>query len=555
MSISVFDLRRQLESRRAVLRQAQSVALPVWRDIRQFIQPFRGRFDGERPNQHSPDMTKIIRSKMFRAKNILVSGMQSGMTSQSRQWFKISVPDPDLAEFYSVRAWCDEVHDRIMRVLPGANFYRSALSVYDELASFGTGAVSVVRDFENVARFKAYTCGRYYAGLGVRDRVDTIYRDFWMSAYQLVTEFGYDNCSLAVRDCSKTRPDTMFAVRHAVEPDTSPGAKFPYHSVYWEEGGDGNKVLRISGFNLFPAMIPRWDVMEDEIYGYGPGTVILPDCKSLQKKSSSELLAIDKQVNPPLQVAASLRGSNVRTTPNGITYVPDTPSGVLVAPIYDTNVNLSYLKESINETIADINEGMYVDLFLMLTNTTDANRTAYEVAELQQEKMQVLGPVLDRLTDEFLTPAIESVFSFMSDAGLIPEPPEELEGMELKIEYVSILAQAQKMMGLKPMEQLLSFTGSLAQAAPQVIDIINADQAVRSYCELVGAPVKVLRRQEDVDAIRQQQAEAMQKQQQNAEIAQIAASGQQAAQGAKLLSEVDMGPDTALNALLGTANI
>ena len=111
------------------------------------------------------------------------------------------------------------------------------------------------------------------------------------------------------------------------------------------------------------------------------------------------------------------------------------------------------------------------------------------------------------------------------------------------------------MMGLKPMEQLLSFTGSLTQAAPQVMDIIDADQAVRSYCELVGAPVKVLRRQEDVDAIRQQQAEAMQKQQQNAEIAQIAASGQQAAQGAKLLSEVDMGPDTALNALLGTANM
>ena len=177
--------------------------------------------------------------------------------------------------------------------------------------------------------------------------------------------------------------------------------------------------------------------------------------------------------------------------------------------------------------------------------------TAREVVERHEEKMLALGPVLERLEWELLTPAIERIYTIMEDAGKIPEPPEEIQGQELKIEYVSILAQAQRMMGLKSVEQLVSFAGSLAAVSPEVMDVIDMDTAVREYGDMVGSPQKILRGEKDVQALRAQRAQRTMQMQQEQQEAAAVQTLSQGAQGAKTLSEIDPGSG-ALQALMGT---
>ena len=545
------SLRKRLEQRRAALRQDEQVMEPHWRELREYIQPFRGRFAGEQANQTAPSMAKIIRAEALRARRTLSAGMLSGLTSPSRQWFKLSVHDVELTRNHDVQMWCDEVQRRMMAVMAGSSFYHALHSLYDEVSVFGTGVLIIMPDYDEFIKCRTMTAGTYYLGKAQSDRVDSFYRDMQLTAGAIVAEFGEENCSLSVQRAARDNPDTLFEVRHAIEPDPDPSARFPWRSVYWEPTAPTDKILRIGGYNSFPVQTPRWHVIDADVYGYGPGSEVLPDVKALQVMERDRLEGVRKQVAPPVVADVSLKGRGVKTSPNGITYVQSGAVGPMIAPLYSVPLNLADLQLSIQDVVRNINSTLYVDLFLMLQQKDGAQMTAREIVERHEEKMLALGPVLERLEWELLTPAIERIYTIMEDAGKIPEPPEEIQGQELKIEYVSILAQAQKMMGLKSVEQLVAFAGSLAAVSPEVMDVIDMDAAVREYGDMVGSPQKILRGEKDVQALRAQKAQrAMQMQEAQQEAAAVQTLSQ-GAQGAKTLSEIDPGSG-ALQALMGT---
>ena len=545
------SLRKRLEQRRAALRQDEQVMEPHWRELREYIQPFRGRFAGEQANQTAPSMAKIIRAEGLRARRTLSAGMLSGLTSRSRQWFKLSVHDVELTRNHDVQMWCDEVQRRMMAVMAGSSFYHALHSLYDEVAVFGTGVLIIMPDYDEFIKCRTMTAGTYYLGKAQSDRVDSFYRDMQLTAGAIVSEFGEENCSPSVQRAARDNPDTLFEVRHAIEPDPDPSARFPWRSVYWEPTAPTDKILRIGGYNSFPVQTPRWHVIDADVYGYGPGSEVLPDVKALQVMERDRLEGVRKQVAPPVVADVSLKGRGVKTSPNGITYVQSGTVGPMIAPLYSVPLNLADLQLSIQDVVRNINSTLYVDLFLMIQQQDGPQMTAREVVERHEEKMLALGPVLERLEWELLTPAIERIYTIMEDAGKIPEPPEEIQGQELKIEYVSILAQAQRMMGLKSVEQLVSFAGSLAAVSPEVMDVVDMDAAVREYGDMVGSLQKILRGEKDVQALRAQRAQRampMQEAQQEAAAVQTLSQG---AQGAKTLSEIDHGSG-ALQALMGT---
>ena len=545
------SLRKRLEQRRAALRQDEQVMEPHWRELREYIQPFRGRFAGEQANQTAPSMAKIIRAEALRARRTLSAGMLSGLTSPSRQWFKLSVHDVELTRNHDVQMWCDEVQRRMMVVMAGSSFYHALHSLYDEVAVFGTGALIIMPDYDEFIKCRTMTAGTYYLGKAQSDRVDSFYRDMQLTAGAIVAEFGEENCSLSVQRAARDNPDTLFEVRHAIEPDPDPSARFPWRSVYWEPTAPTDKILRIGGYSSFPVQAPRWHVIDADVYGYGPGSEVLPDVKALQVMERDRLEGVRKQVAPPVVADVSLKGRSVKTSPNGITYVQSGTVGPMIAPLYSVPLNLADLQLSIQDVVRNINSTLYVDLFLMIQQQDGPQMTAREVVERHEEKMLALGPVLERLEWELLTPAIERIYTIMEDAGKIPEPPEEIQGQELKIEYVSILAQAQRMMGLKSVEQLVSFAGSLAAVSPEVMDVIDMDAAVREYGDMVGSPQKIMRGEKDVQALRaQREQRAMQMQQAQQEAAAVQTLSQ-GAQGARTLSEIDPGSG-ALQALMGT---
>lgn len=542
------ELKRGLELRRAALRNDASYIEPLWQDLRDYIHPFRGRFAGEGYDR-LPDMLKVLSSVPMKARSTLVAGMQSGLTSPSRQWFKLSTHDPEVSDDWEVRNWLDDIHDRMMRVMQGSNFYHALHNIYEELVTFGTGVIVIDPDYENVIRCTTLSCGRYWLGASNGYDVDCIYRDFNLTAKQIVSIFGKENASDGVRAAALSSPFSRFEVHQAIEPDFERISRRPYRSVYWESGGMEDRILSVRGYSAFPAMTPRWHCIDNDIYGYGPGAEALPDAKELRVQIRDRAAAIRKQVAPPLVAPEGLRRSGVRSMPNGITYVPD-GQVQQIQQLYNVQLNLPGLQQIIQETADSIRSTMFADLFLMLQSGDGPQMTAREIIERHEEKMLVLGPVLGRLERELLSPAIERIYSVMDEAGLIPDPPEALRGTaDINIEFVSILAQAQKMQGMKPIEQSISFVGSLAASFPEAADALDVDSAIREYCKLSGAPAKILRDPRVVEEIRAQRARAAQQQEQMAQMQAAIASGQQAAQGAEALANTDVRPGSALAAV------
>lgn len=557
------SLRQTLDRRLSALRNERDKGwLPLWRDLSDHMAPDMGRWSLSDANDGKRRDQLIINSTARSALKVLASGMFSGMTSPSRPWFKLTTPDSALMEFGPVKTWLHQAELAMQDVFARSNLYNVLPTLYGEMGAFGTGAMIVMPDQDEFLRCYNFTAGSYMAATSSRQQVDSLYREFRMTARQMAQQFGQKAMSSTAVSLLSSNPDAWIDVVHAIEPNDQRDAQrpdnqnMPFRSVYWEKGGDSDKILRQSGFQSSPMMVPRWDVNGENIYGHGPGSVAIGDTKALQLMEKRKAQMLEKLVNPPMGAPGSLRGQRASILPGDITYVDSANVGQKFEPLYQIQpAAYSALREEIRAHEDRINSAFFVDLFLMISSMDDV-RTATEIAARKEEKMLMLGPVLERMNDELLDPLIDRVFGLMLEqssprwagllpgAPLLPPPPEELAGMDLKVEYVSVLAQAQKSLGVAGIERAVGFAGNLAGIYPDIVDKVDFDQAVDEYATMLGIPPTLIRSDDQVAQIRQQRAEAMQQQ-------QAMEQSMQMMQGAKLLSETDTGGDTALTALAG----
>lgn len=541
----------------ALKHEAQSWR-PAWTDLQAYIAPTRGFFENSQPNKGTMiDHKKIINGHSLRALTTLASGMTSGLTSPSRPWFKLSLADPDLADNGPVKEWLTTVQQRMMMVYSKSNIYGVLNSLYSEIGAFGTAAVLIMEDFHDVIRARSFTTGEYYLGCGPDGRVNSFARKFWMTVGQLVKEFGKENVSENVKTAysqpgGATGYDRWVSVCHLIEPndtrvvDRKDFSGKAYRSIYWEESSPTDTFLKKSGFDEFPVLAPRWTTTTTaDVYGRSPGWDALGDVKMLQKMEKDKLIALDKMVDPPVQKDSGV--DEVNLLPGGVTTSSASVPNAGVKAIYQVQPDFQAIENSIMRTEQRIDRAFYADLFMMIANADRPDMTAREIVERHEEKLLMLGPVLERLESELLDPLIDRTFNIMLKAGLIPPPPDELQGMDMNVEYISMLAQAQKMVGTTAIEQLARFAGSLVAVYPDSVDMIDADEAIRDYGDMLGVPPRIVRAMEDVAQIRDQKA-------QQAQAAQAAQTAQNVIQGAQTLSKTPVGQNSALDAVMAGLN-
>ena len=260
----------------------------------------------------------------------------------------------------------------------------------------------------------------------------------------------------------------------------------PWRSCYYEIGAEPEKYLRESGFRRFPVLAPRWATAGGDIYGHSPAMECLGDIKQLQHEQLRKAQGIDYKTKPPLQAPTNLRNRDVDRLPGGITFVDSANPQGGIRTAFETNIDLSHLLEDIVDVRQRIRTSFFADLFLMLANAADTRMTATEVAERHEEKLLMLGPVLERLHHELLDPLIDLTFDRMMEVGMLPPPPPELAGLDLSIEFVSMLAQAQRAIGVNGVDRFLGNLSVVAQMKPETLDKLNADELVDGYAEMLG---------------------------------------------------------------------
>jgi hypothetical protein len=242
----------------------------------------------------------------------------------------------------------------------------------------------------------------------------------------------------------------------------------------------------------------------------------LGDVKSLQHKELRNAQCIDYQTKPPIQVPINMKGQEINSLPGGVAYYDSSTQSQGIKTQFEVNLNQQYLMMDIDRTERRIDQAFYADLFLMLANDTRSGVTATEVAERHEEKMLMVGPVLERLHNEMLNPLIDITFSRMVQAGILPPAPQELSGQNLQVDFVSTLAQAQQLVGLGSLDRYAMTIGSLAQIKPDVLDKFDADQFADVYAQRLGVDPSVIVADDKVAIIRKSRQEQMAQQQQMA---------------------------------------
>lgn len=287
------------------------------------------------------------------------------------------------------------------------------------------------------------------------------------------------------------------------------------------------------GFVDQPFTAARWATQSNDAYGRSAGMDVLPDVIQLQVMTRRKAEAIEKMVRPPLLADVQLKNQPSSILPGHVTYVTNLSAGAGMRPIYEVNPDVNHISADILAIEQRIKTGLFNDLFLMLEQNPNNKMTAYEVAQKIQEKLQVLGPVIEGLLSESLKPKLKRVYGILKKRGMISDPPESLKGMPLDIEFVSMLALAQKAAATGGLERIAALVGNMVAVWPEAKDNLDPDAFLREFNDLLGNPQKILFGPEQVQQKRADDAKKAQQAQTMAALdhgAQIANTGAQAAQ-------------------------
>ena len=569
------DKRQQLDILEGQLKLERISFDPYWRDLSDYILPRRSRFyitdvnRGERKNE------RIVDSTASMAVRTTASGMMTGVTSPARSWFKLQTGDSELNDIPEVKSYLKVVTEKMKGVFLKSNLYNILPTLYADLSTFGTACVYMEEDMDSVVNFTSFPLGSFYIANNHKGRASVFMREFQMTVRQLVEKFvrldpdkpnsmDWDKVTQAVKDqYEKGNFETQIDITHVIRPNPayrpgSPASKYKrFESVYYEKGISSTnqsnvsssaypkQFLRVSGYDFFPVMAVRWETAGEDTYGTNcPGMLAIGDVKQLQLQEKRIAQAIEQKVRPSMIGPTSLKNQKASILPGDITYLDEREGTRGFRRLYEVDFDVRELEGKHDQIRQRISRAFYEDLFLMLANTNRRQITAREVEERHEEKLLALGPVLERINQDLLDPLIENTFEIMERQGMLPEVPEELAGTEYKIEYVSIMAQAQKLAGIGNIERLLDFTTMAANINPEAAQKIDVEEMIEQYADQVGVDSKLIKTKEFMEALRQQQAEA-----QAAEQEMLQA--QEMANSAKTLSETKMDEDTALQQLLG----
>ncbi|MBQ9240560.1 MAG: head-tail connector protein [Duodenibacillus sp.] len=545
MAVDESNLREEVLRRWAKLKNEREDFVPQWLEISRHITPASGRFlESRNRNNARGRWNRIYDNTATRAANILAAGLMSGMTDPSSQWFALTTGDENLDQSYAVKQYLDQVQRILEMAFTRTNTYQSLHHGWKEVGVYGTEAIFIAEDARYGFHCYPMRCGEYCIATNFRGEVDTIYRKFWMTASQLVGQFGRSVCPQAVRDAAATEPDKEFKVIHAVEPrrDRDPGRRdnlnMPYRSIMLlvDSGEGGNAgILEETGYNEFPAVVGRWGATFTDTYSEeAPGMIAIGDTLQLQHEQLQKGNAIDLQVDPPLILPTSAKTAEVDFLPGGRSYIDNPSAGSQVQSAFAPQLQLQYLVDDMEKVQRRINQAFSVDMFLMLAERT-GNMTATEVAERHSEKLMMLGPVLSRLNTDVLRNFIDRTFNILQRAGALPIPPEELAGRPLSVEYTSMLARSQRAVRASSLDNFLQRVGNVAQFDPSVIKKINSMNVVDEYADYYSVAPSCIRpteeamaalaQEQQMQAEQAQQEQAMQQAQMAAQLAKVPAAG------------------------------
>lgn len=526
-----------------------------WRDIADHVMPRSYRWlDEEWSKRGNKANKKIIDPTATLALRAMEAAFSASITPTSRPWKKLSVRGP-LGKSYAVKTYLEETSEIMDAAILDSNFYQEAGKLYAMTGLFGTGAMLIEEDEEEDFRCETLPTGSYWLGLDSKRRVNQFAREVEMTVTQMGEAFGFDMLAPKHQSClqsGKSADKETVKVLHWIGPNDqysqcSCMTGHPFVSIYIDPTDNRPEAyLRKSGYDEFPVIAPRWKSMGDDVYGLDcPGMVALGHVKELQAAHKQVAKAIEKLVSPPTQRPEGTSRKGINITPGADNVVANRgAANEGIRPIYQINFDVNAANIHINDLRQQIREVFFYNLFLMVASERRSGTKAREIDELHEEKMIILSTVYEQFSGEFLDPAVERIYNILNRRGRLPVPPPEMQGQPFHVEYVSVMAQAMKLVGIGNMDRALAILAQAASIDPAALDVINLKRFTTQYVERLGVDARIMSSPEEI-ADKEEQRMAAQQQAQAQQQATVQA------ETAKTLSDAKLEEDNALTQILG----
>lgn len=505
------------------------------------------RTPGENRNEKMFDSTAAL------ALDRGTAAFHSLMVPDSQLWHGLQLGDAELMEYQPVKAWLDEIRKLLFAVRrsPKSNFSGQAQEAIRSVLAFGVQTFFVDEVMGRGIRYKAMHPAEIDFTENADGMVDTHYRRFDYTARQAVEEFGRENVPAKISETyAKGDEVAKFDFIHFCGPnlERNPSRKdyagMALSSCYVSI--EGKQIVSEGGYRRNPYMTSRYSTNPREIRGRGPAILLLPDIKMLNEIEKTTLRAGHLSVDPPLLLFedGALQGFQMRPRALNFGGVDD-QGRQLVHPL-QTGANLPWAQEISDGKRKLINEGFWLTLFQILVD--NPQMTATEAMLRAQEKGQLLAPISGRQQTEWLGPMIRREIDILSEAGVIPPPPDEvLQYLPVEFDRMSgvmsvDLAEVLDIQYTSPLSRLLRSEDSvailrtfeqlapIAQVDPSVYDVFDTEALPRELADINGVPAKVLRTEEAMKALKEGKQQALMQQ-------QMLAAAPVAASAAKDLSQ------------------
>ena len=526
------DLAKNLLKRYDRLKSQRQNWESHWQEVADYMQPRKA--DVTKTRSRGDKRTELIfDSSPLQSVELLAASLHGMLTNPSTPWFSLRFKAEDIEFEDEAKEWLESATETMYAAFNKSNFQQEIFELYHDLITFGTAAMFVEEDDEDILKFSTRHINEIFIAENDKGRIDTVFRKFKLSARAAIQKFG--DVSTNITTVAKKDPYEEVEMLHAVYPrsDFDPKKQdkqnMPFESVYIEAGT--GEELSVSGFREFPFVVPRYLKASHEIYGRSPAMTALPDVKMLNEMSKTTIKSAQKQFDPPLLVPDDGFILPVRTVPGGLNFYRAGTRDRIEPLNIGANTPLGLNMEEQRRN--SIRNAFYVNQLMMQTGP---QMTATEVIQRNEEKMRLLGPVLGRLQSELLKPLIDRTFALILRKNLFKPAPEFLSGKDIEIEYVSPLAKAQKSSELQSIMRAIEIMGSLSNIAP-VFDHINMDKLVRHLADIVGVPQKILKPQSELNAERQQAQAQQEQMMQMQQLQQVAEAGGKIAPLAKALPD------------------
>jgi hypothetical protein len=426
--------------------------------------------------------------------------------------------DRDLMEEFEVRQALDATEVRVLKALSNSNFYSEAARFLRNLPVFGNSGFSTKAEPPLVQAdgstftgmiYETIPCWRMWIDEGDAGRVIFYVRQLDLPAIELDRMFENPGMK-AMEFLVKDRPYQRVRILQFVFPNESGITNGMRHGTMpwisaWVEA-DYKELIHDDGFDSPPYVYARWEVSDNDVYGFGPGHQARPDAMCNQEIMAQEYDALGRDMNPPLVIGAEddidldlgINGHISARRPSV------NPEFLSTGSRYDVAEVIRRANEE------RINRVFFVD---SLEDPDTQPRSAEESRRLRDRAALALGGAADAISSEFLSPVVEKTVLVMLRSGALPELAELNAalggGAQLRTSFQSPFFAAQKRQILESADQFLMRRVEMAQATqdPTWLDDIDKEAYGNLQEQLLDFPARIRHTPEEMEQKRQARAQ------------------------------------------------